>query len=157
MSSWIDRREVQSERANLQILFEKYVPTCLDTMKMRFKKITPIADISHLQMLCSLLECMFTPENIPADSPKELYELYFCFCCVWAFGASMLQDQVGSLRRTAVKHLLECIEIKFDIVQIIGSRLTYNIIVAMHLDLYIELLISLLVLYIHVNLPEHVF
>ena len=50
VSSWIDTREVQSERANLTILFDKYVPTCLDVMKTRFKKITPIADISHLQV-----------------------------------------------------------------------------------------------------------
>ena len=41
-------------------------------------------------------DCMLTPDRVPADSPKELYELYFCFCCVWAFGASMFQDQVGS-------------------------------------------------------------
>ena len=43
----------------------------------------------------SLTDCMLTPETVPADSPKELYELYFCFCCVWAFGASMFQDQVS--------------------------------------------------------------
>ena len=54
VSSWIDTREVQSERANLTILFDKYVPVCLDTMKTRFKKITPIADIAHIQV--SLLE-----------------------------------------------------------------------------------------------------
>ena len=94
VSSWIDKREIQSERANLTILFDKYVPICLDTMRLRFKKITPIADISHLQMLCYLLECMLTPENIPADSPKELYELYFVFCCVWAFGGCLFQDQL---------------------------------------------------------------
>ncbi len=56
VSSWIDTREVQSERANLTILFDKYVPPCLDVCRVRFKKITPIADISHIQMLCYLLE-----------------------------------------------------------------------------------------------------
>ena len=95
VSSWIETREVQSERANLTILFDKYVPTCLDTMKVRFKKITPIADISHLQMLCFLLECMLTPENTPPDTSKEVYELYFVFCCVWAFGGCLFQDQVS--------------------------------------------------------------
>ena len=35
VTSWIDTREVQSEKANLIILFEKYVPTCLDTLKSR--------------------------------------------------------------------------------------------------------------------------
>ena len=35
VTSWIDTREVQSEKANLIILFEKYVPTCLETLKTR--------------------------------------------------------------------------------------------------------------------------
>ena len=98
VSSWIDTREVQSERANLTILFDKYVPVCLETMRFRFKKITPIADVSHLQMLCNLLEVMLTPENTPPDCPKELYELYFVFCCVWALGGAMFQDQVWHIR-----------------------------------------------------------
>ena len=94
VQSWIDTREVQSEKANLTILFDKYVPSCLETLRQRFKKITPIAECSHIQMLCYLLECLLSPENTPADSPKELYELYFVFACVWAFGGAMFQDQV---------------------------------------------------------------
>jgi len=94
VSSWIDTREVQSERANLTILFDKYIPPCLAT---KFKKITPIGDNSHLQMLCYLLECLLTPENTPADCPKEWYELYFVFACIWAFGGCLFQDQVSAL------------------------------------------------------------
>ena len=47
-----------------------------------------------IQMLCYLLEVLLTPENTPADSSKELYELYFVFAAIWAFGGSMFQDQV---------------------------------------------------------------
>lgn len=47
-----------------------------------------------VQMLCYLLECLLTEENTPPDCPKELYELYFVFAAVWAFGGSMFQDQV---------------------------------------------------------------
>ena len=94
VTSWTDKREVQSERANLQILFDKYVPVLLDVMRTRFKKITPIAEISHLHTLCYLLECILVPSNIPPDSPKELYELYFVFACVWAFGGCLFQDQL---------------------------------------------------------------
>ena len=36
VSSWIDRREIQSERANLTILFDKYLPICLDTLRTRY-------------------------------------------------------------------------------------------------------------------------
>jgi len=93
VSSWIDTREIQSERANLTILFDKYIPPCLT---IKFKKITPIGDNSHLQMLCYLLECLLTPENTPPDCPKEWYELYFVFACIWAFGGCLFQDQVRS-------------------------------------------------------------
>lgn len=68
-----------------------------DVMRLslfRFKKIIPIPEQSLVQMLCYLLECLLTPENTPADCAKELYELYFVFAAVWAFGGAMFQDQV---------------------------------------------------------------
>uniref|UniRef100_A0A670JPV6 Dynein axonemal heavy chain 9 n=1 Tax=Podarcis muralis TaxID=64176 RepID=A0A670JPV6_PODMU len=98
VSSWIDRREIQSERANLTILFDKYLPICLDTLRTRFKKIIPVPEQSMVQMLCYLLECLLTKENTPPDCPKELYELYFVFAAVWAFGGSMFQDQLVDYR-----------------------------------------------------------
>ncbi|NXO76324.1 DYH9 protein, partial [Sitta europaea] len=98
VSSWIDGREVQSERANLTILFDKYLPICLDTLRSRFKKIIPIPEQSMVQMLCYLLECLLTEDNTPPDCPKELYELYFVFAAVWAFGGSMYQDQLVDYR-----------------------------------------------------------
>ncbi|CAL8088370.1 unnamed protein product [Calicophoron daubneyi] len=94
ISSWLARRKVQSEQANLTILFDKYVGPCLDVLRWRFKKITPIVEIAHVQMLCYLLDCHLTPENTPPDCPKELYELYFVFCAVWAFGGALFQDQL---------------------------------------------------------------
>ncbi|NXX93579.1 DYH9 protein, partial [Centropus bengalensis] len=99
VSSWIDRREIQSERANLTILFDKYLPICLDTVRTRrFKKIIPIPEQSMVMMLCYLLECLLTKENTPPDCPKELYELYFVFAAVWAFGGSTFQDQLVDYR-----------------------------------------------------------
>ncbi|CAM4557085.1 unnamed protein product [Lepidochelys kempii] len=98
VSSWIDQREIQSERANLTILFDKYLPLCLDTLRTRFKKIIPVTEQSMVQMLCYLLECLLTTENTPPDCPKELYELYFVFAAVWAFGGAMFQDQLVDYR-----------------------------------------------------------
>uniref|UniRef100_H2YYC1 Uncharacterized protein n=1 Tax=Ciona savignyi TaxID=51511 RepID=H2YYC1_CIOSA len=97
VSSWIDQREVQSERANLTILFDKYVPPILEALKTRFKTIIPIPEQSMIQMLCYMLEVLLTPENTPPDCPKDLYELYFVFACIWAFGGAMFQDQVGEV------------------------------------------------------------
>ncbi|XP_049632688.1 dynein axonemal heavy chain 9 [Suncus etruscus] len=98
VSSWIDKREIQTERANLTILFDKYLPTCLDTLRTRFKKIIPIPEQSMVQMLCRLLECLLTKEGITADCPKETYELYFVFAAIWAFGGAMVQDQIMDYR-----------------------------------------------------------
>ncbi|XP_008276610.1 dynein axonemal heavy chain 9 [Stegastes partitus] len=98
VSSWIDKRQVQSEKANLTILFDKYLPSCLDAVRSRFKKIIPIPEQSLVQMLCYLLECLLTPENTPSDCAKELYELYFVFAAVWAFGGAMFQDQLVDYR-----------------------------------------------------------
>uniref|UniRef100_A0A8C6C0I2 Dynein axonemal heavy chain 9 n=1 Tax=Monodon monoceros TaxID=40151 RepID=A0A8C6C0I2_MONMO len=94
VSSWIDKRETQTERANLTFLFDKYLPACLDTLRTRFKKIIPIPEQSMVQMLCHLLECLLTDEDIPADCPKETYELYFVFAAIWAFGGAIVQDQL---------------------------------------------------------------
>jgi hypothetical protein len=52
-------------------LFDKYVPTVLEANRTRFKKITPIPEICHIQMLCSLLECLLVPPNITKDCPKD--------------------------------------------------------------------------------------
>uniref|UniRef100_A0A2K6EEB1 Dynein axonemal heavy chain 9 n=1 Tax=Propithecus coquereli TaxID=379532 RepID=A0A2K6EEB1_PROCO len=98
VSSWIDKRELQTERANLTILFDKYLPTCLDTLRTRFKKIIPIPEQSTVQMVCHLLECLLTKEDIPVDCPREIYELYFVFAAIWALGGAMVQDQLVDYR-----------------------------------------------------------
>ena len=47
-----------------------------------------------IQTLCYLLDALLTPENTPPDTSKEIYEHYFVFAAVWAFGGAMFQDQV---------------------------------------------------------------
>ena len=49
-------------------------------------------------MICYLLEVLLTSTNTPPDCPKELYELYFVFACIWAFGGAMFQDQLVDYR-----------------------------------------------------------
>ncbi|GAA6224990.1 dynein heavy chain 11, axonemal-like isoform X1 [Lates japonicus] len=98
VASWIDQRERQTERAHLTILFEKYVPRCLEKMRNTFKTITPIPENSMVQTLCTLLDCLLTPANIPSDSPRDLYETYFTFACIWTFGGAMYQDQLYDYR-----------------------------------------------------------
>ncbi|CAG4954204.1 unnamed protein product [Colias eurytheme] len=92
VTSWIETRKIPAEKSNLVILFDKYIPPCLETVRNRFKKITPIADMAHIQMLCHLLNCLLVPENTPPDCSKDWHDVFFVFACVWAFGSAMFQD-----------------------------------------------------------------
>uniref|UniRef100_A0A8C8AZP1 Dynein axonemal heavy chain 17 n=1 Tax=Otus sunia TaxID=257818 RepID=A0A8C8AZP1_9STRI len=98
VTSWIETRTVQSEKANLMILFDKYLPVCLEKLRSGFKKITPIPEVTMTQTVLYLLECLLTPQTAPPDSPRELYELYLVFACTWAFGGAMFQDQLMDYR-----------------------------------------------------------
>ncbi|KAK4826761.1 hypothetical protein QYF61_011129 [Mycteria americana] len=120
VDSWIETRRYQSEKANLTVLFDKYVPPYLEQLRTRFKTLTPIPENSMVQVcirnktayilrnrisetstehvvLCrnTLLDCLLTPENVSMDCPRELYEMYFVFACIWAFGRVLSQDQVS--------------------------------------------------------------
>lgn len=95
VNSWIETRSNESEKANLIVLFDKYVPIVTETCRTKFKKVVQIPEITHVQMLCSLLECLLTPSSVPRDSPKEWYEIYFVFACIWAFGSALCQNQVS--------------------------------------------------------------
>lgn len=50
VTSWIDTRQAQSERANLTILFDKYVPYCLEQVRCNLRTITPIPESSMVQV-----------------------------------------------------------------------------------------------------------
>lgn len=50
VTSWIETRKAQSERANLTILFDKYVPYCLEQVRCNLKTITPIPENSMVQV-----------------------------------------------------------------------------------------------------------
>lgn len=54
VTSWIDTRQAQSERANLTILFDKYVPYCLEQVRCNLKTITPIPESSMVQVRTSI-------------------------------------------------------------------------------------------------------
>ena len=92
VTSWVETRESSSEKANLTILFDKYIPQLQEAIAKKFKKITPIPGICHIQILCSLLECLIIPSHFPHDAPKELYETYFVFALIWSYGSALFHD-----------------------------------------------------------------
>ncbi|NXG18699.1 DYH17 protein, partial [Grallaria varia] len=99
VTSWLEARTVKSEKAILMVLFDKYLPPCLEKLKSGFKTITPVPEVTVIQTILFLLECLLTPKNVPPDSPQEQYELYFVFACVWAFGGALFQDQLVDHRQ----------------------------------------------------------
>ncbi|KAL5106320.1 hypothetical protein TcWFU_007241 [Taenia crassiceps] len=92
--SWLASRDNRSEQANLGLFVENYVPTCLEALRTRFKTTVPLVELGYVQTLCNLLEVHLTPTNTPPDTPKEVYEAFFVFCAVWAFGGALVQDQL---------------------------------------------------------------
>ncbi|VDN97799.1 unnamed protein product [Rodentolepis nana] len=105
--SWLAARDNRSEQANLSILFETYVPVCLEALRTRFKLAVPLVELGHVQTLCHLLEVHLTPINTPPDTPKEVVETFFVFCAIWAFGGALVQDQIIDYRTEFSKWWLE--------------------------------------------------
>lgn len=93
VASWLKNR-TNADEANdlLLLLFDRYIPPLLEANK-KFKKITPIPEISLVQMTCHLLDCLLTPENVPKNCPKDWYEIYFIFSAIWGFGSTCHEDQ----------------------------------------------------------------
>lgn len=53
-----------------------------------------------IQTLCYLLETLLTPENTPPDTAKDVYELYFVFAAIWAFGGFLFKDEVRRMLKS---------------------------------------------------------
>ena len=54
--SWAEQRESNMEKTQLLLLFDKYIPRCLEMLKTgRVRTITPLVDVCHVQTLCHIL------------------------------------------------------------------------------------------------------
>ncbi|KAM6314848.1 LOW QUALITY PROTEIN: dynein axonemal heavy chain 11 [Aegotheles albertisi] len=123
-ASWIEIRRDQSKKANLTVLFDKHVCPCLEQLKTRFKTVTPISENSMVQTVCSLLDCLLTPENVPVECPRELCEMYFLFACIWAFGGVLSQDQaifVHTSETASLKYFIYLLLTKGKPVMLVGN------------------------------------
>ncbi|KAH9636656.1 hypothetical protein HF086_003474 [Spodoptera exigua] len=90
-------RDDESEKAMLTVMFDKYIPSLLESCK-KYKKITPLTELQQIQLSCYLLECFLNKSLLPSDCPKEWYEIYFVFSVVWGFGSALFQDQIVDWR-----------------------------------------------------------
>ena len=92
VTSWVETREDQKEKATLTLLFDKYIPICIEIVNKRFRTITPIPSICYIQILCKLLEALILPKNIGKEPTEAIYELWFVFALVWSFGSALFHD-----------------------------------------------------------------
>lgn len=74
VTSWIDTRQAQSERANLTILFDKYVPYCLEQVRCNLRTITPIPENSMVQVRT---RAKLTQMNIQTSFSFPEHSLHF--------------------------------------------------------------------------------
>jgi dynein heavy chain len=91
VTSWIDRRP-NTERAHMLILVDKYIPESLRYIRREFKHIVPISDFAMVQSLCYLLDGLLVPENVPTGTEKDIYEAFFVFAAIWAFGGALQEN-----------------------------------------------------------------
>ena len=86
--SWLDKRKNGNEKSQLTVLFNNYVPRTIELIHAQIKHIVPLCDVGMVVTLCRLLERLITDRNVPPNSEASLYELYFVFAAVWAFGGA---------------------------------------------------------------------
>eukprot|EP00659_Diplonema_papillatum_P003564 gene3564-5529_t len=87
---WLLSREDEREHNYLDSFFDSYLPSVFEQLKKGIATVVQIADISLVQTLCALLDALL--HNVPHGSPQEVYEKYFCFALVWAFGGALASD-----------------------------------------------------------------
>lgn len=86
--SWIEKRP-SAERAHVMILVDKYVSETLRYIRKELQTIIPISEFNMVTSLCTLLDGLLTAQNLDSNSDKDLYEQYFVFACIWAFGGAL--------------------------------------------------------------------
>eukprot|EP00760_Papus_ankaliazontas_P013352 PhM_4_TR15700/c3_g1_i1/m.85000/K10408/DNAH; dynein heavy chain, axonemal len=86
---WIKTREDDKEGTILENFFDKYVQYAFDYWKRYMKPIVAIPDICVVQTITNLLEALLANHK---QLPGEVYERYFMFAMLWAFGGPLTKE-----------------------------------------------------------------
>lgn len=100
VDSWIDKLEIAEYKPLLMSLFSKYVDVSLDYCRRNFRTVVPLTAVAQAMAITRILEGILPKEQVRGAPPpdKKLVEFQFVFACVWAFGATMLQDKTVDFR-----------------------------------------------------------
>lgn len=75
----------------LRDLFDKYIPATIFEMKKAYSHITPLATMNFVTTLVNILEGCIKPENVSNKADQPMFEMYFVFAMIWAFGGALAE------------------------------------------------------------------
>lgn len=71
--------------------FDRYIPDTILEMKKSFSPITPLGTMNHVTSLTHILEGCLKPETLSNKADQSLFEMYFVFAVIWAFGGALCE------------------------------------------------------------------
>lgn len=83
----------------LSDLFDKYVPDTIFEMKKSYRHITPLSTMNFVTTLTNILEGVLKPDNLSNKAEQSLFEMYFVFAAIWAFGGALVEKDGIDYRR----------------------------------------------------------
>ncbi|KAI9004406.1 dynein heavy chain [Hyaloraphidium curvatum] len=92
LQTWLDKCEDVHVRTILSNCFDKYLAPCIDYVQGSKARIVAVETINLVGTMCDLLGSLLKSAKIPKGSDKEVYEMYFCFSAIWAFGGVMASN-----------------------------------------------------------------
>lgn len=68
-------------------------------MKKSFSHITPLGTMNFITTLVNILEGVLRPDNLSNKADQALFEMYFVFAAIWAFGGALVEKDGINYRR----------------------------------------------------------
>jgi hypothetical protein len=106
----------------LSDLFDKYVPDTIFEMKKSYRHITPLSTMNFVTTLTNILEGVLKPENLSNKADQALFEMYFVFAAIWAFGGALVEKDGIDYRRNFDKWWKQT----WTTVKLPGARMTQH-------------------------------
>ena len=106
IASWIQQREMDSERQLLTKMFEDYGEKTFHHVHRNLKTIVPLPKINFAMSTVYILEGIFgngeqfaqKMKQIGKEDGERLFEMFFMYAIVWAAGGSLTIDKSGDYK-----------------------------------------------------------
>ena len=106
IASWIQQREIESEKQMLTKLFEEYGERTYHQVSRNLKTIVPLPKINYAMSTAYILEGILgngesfaqKVRQIGQEDGAKLLEMYFMYAVVWGAGGSLTSDKSGDYK-----------------------------------------------------------